>query len=90
MLTSNAANLNLIKLFFWISLPFAIMSAALVKVLVALGILRLLGPSSRNWQRWTLYIGMALTMLFNSVVMILGFAQCSSPSRLWGNTVGIC
>ena len=66
----------------WIVQPFGIMVLPFAKTSVSLLLLRLLGPKTK-WQKWLIYLNIALMMFIFTLASILSFVQCNPPRALW-------
>ncbi|KAF2009489.1 hypothetical protein BU24DRAFT_497104 [Aaosphaeria arxii CBS 175.79] len=66
----------------WISQPFVIFCLGTGKVAVSFLIIRLLNRAS-IWRRYSLYFASALTVANTIIMIVLTFAQCSTPAALW-------
>ncbi|KAI0389949.1 hypothetical protein F5Y17DRAFT_446906 [Xylariaceae sp. FL0594] len=70
----------------WIAQPFGIIALATGKLSVGFLLLRLLPPKSR-WRRLSICVQRSLTMIANSISVVLTFAQCKDPAALWDPAV---
>ncbi|KAI0411007.1 hypothetical protein F5X98DRAFT_368384 [Xylaria grammica] len=70
----------------WVSQALAITALATGKVAVGLLLLRLIASTSR-WRRITIYVLMALTVIFSILAVVFTFAQCQNPAALWDPSV---
>ncbi|KAI0468813.1 hypothetical protein F4859DRAFT_516565 [Xylaria cf. heliscus] len=66
----------------WIAQPFGIIALGTGKLAVGLLLLRLI-PTTTKWMRRIVWVLMSITMLTNTLSVILTFAQCRNPAALW-------
>ncbi|KAI0910897.1 hypothetical protein F4823DRAFT_336321 [Ustulina deusta] len=66
----------------WIAQPFGIIALGTGKLAVGFLLLRLIPPNTR-WRRRMIWALMIITMIANSLSVILTFTQCRDPAALW-------
>lgn len=70
----------------WIAQPFGIIALATGKLAVGFLLLRLIPPNTK-WRRRIVWVLMSITMIANSISVILTFTQCRDVAALWDPTV---